>query len=187
MAFRSARLLAPLAAGAVALIVAACCCQRSTPCERKCDQPAFAAKYGGGGGLLEPESTTFQRLVVTNKHTKSVLVTAMGWRNSSSGPVQVPLQNSPATIPPGGVQSFPIQVPGTNINHIVVTYLAADDSDQVATTEHLPVVSDIMTRCIQAYEPDVYTIADTCQSACPPPCPLPCAPACPPACRPVCR
>lgn len=150
MASRFARLLAPLAACAVAVLVASCCCQRYSSCREESTE-------------CGPCGTTFQRLVVTNKHTKPIMVSATGWDDSGANPVEVPLKNSPASIAAGGSQAFPVQVAGTNVDRVVVSYLADDDTDQRPAVEDLTVGASVMiTRCVQSYTPDAYQIVVTC-------------------------
>ena len=184
MASPFARLLAPLVAGAVATLVAACCCQTYSSCGRAPCVPSADKK---AGNIPSTYSTVFQRLVVTNKHTKPIYVTSTAWDDSGASPVQVPLTNTPSSIPTGGSQAFLVPMVGTNVNRLVVTYLAADDSNQLPAVEVVTVGSGVVmiTRCVRSYQPetDFYLINDTCESACPPPC----QPACPPPCQPACR
>lgn len=176
MTLRFTRLLAPFAACVVATLAASCCCQRYDSCGRdsSCEK---------GSEIPSTYSTTFQRLVVTNKHTRPVRVTPMGWNDSVTPSVPVPLTNTPADIPVGGTQQFDIQVPGTNVDRVELTYLAQDDSNQTENPDSVlvPHGATEVTRCIMTYRPrnDVYTVVDVC--------PPDCVPVCPPACQPVCR
>lgn len=163
--------LAPLAA---CMLFAGCCCDTSSRC---CDPGSgcVAGAVGGGGAVGDDASirsirpqTAFQRLVVTNKHTKPVTVTPIGYTTDAGGnrvPVPFEAERSinpaPNVVEPGQTQTF--VATQWNLGSIEVTYQEATDPSPF--TEVIDSRVNVIRRCIVQYDPapmDTYLIAEVC-------------------------
>jgi hypothetical protein len=167
------RFLAPSTAFAFAAMLAACCCDSSSRC---CDPCSGGGASPNGGPSAQDKSlpdgkkiaglhpaTTFQRLVVTNKHPKPIRVTPMGAGvDGLNNPIEIPFVPAFVVVGPNARVEFEATKGG--VTSATVTYQEASDPSPFAETVDFE-LHHARNRCIVGYEGepmDRYVIQDDC-------------------------